>query len=103
MGRRVGPPRTITVVVPKHGTPAAPHSLLKAVSATVKKQNPRAQFQEQDPITSSELQEFVSISYSFYNEDSKSTVGGSFKLERIVIKCTRRTRTAVGCFWTNVR
>ena len=57
MGRRTGKSSTITVVVPRLGTPAASHALMKAVATEAKKSD--RVFQEQDPVPSTDLQGLV--------------------------------------------
>jgi hypothetical protein len=57
MVRRTGKAKTITVVVPRHGTPTASHALTKAVAAEAKKAG--NVFQEQDQISATELQGLV--------------------------------------------
>jgi hypothetical protein len=59
MVRRTGKAKTITVIVPRHGTPAASRALMKAVTAEAKKTG--HVFQEQDQISATELQGLVRI------------------------------------------
>ncbi|PVG04373.1 hypothetical protein CPB86DRAFT_803815 [Serendipita vermifera] len=54
MGRRLGNPGTITVVVPRQGTPTASKALVKAVTSEVKKTG--RVFQAQEPLSGTELQ-----------------------------------------------
>jgi hypothetical protein len=59
MGRRLGNSGTITVVVPRQGTPAASKQLQKFVANEVKKTN--RVFQGQEPLSGTELHGLVSI------------------------------------------
>lgn len=58
MAKRKGGVKTITVVVPRHGTPATSRALVKTVTVEAAKTN-RA-FQAQDPVSQSDLQGLVS-------------------------------------------
>lgn len=65
MVRRTGKAKTLTVVVPRHGTPAASRALMKAVVAEAKKTG--HVFQEQDQISATELQGLVRmIDFAFH-------------------------------------
>jgi hypothetical protein len=65
MVRRTGKAKTITVFVPRHGTPAASRALMKAVAAEANKTG--HVFQEQDQISDTELQGLVRIiDFAFY-------------------------------------
>jgi hypothetical protein len=63
MGKRTGNVKTITVVAPRLGTPAASRALLKTVAAEAVKTN--RVFQGQGAVSTQDLQGMVSLIYVF--------------------------------------
>jgi len=94
----------MTVVVPRHGTPAASRGLVKAVAAEIKKEN--RVFQEQDHVSATELQGLVRMAHlaqPLVIYISLFDSGRCLKLERSAFKRQRRARASVGRYIPNVR